>query len=246
MPDSSPGVVLVSGGSRGIGRATVLRFARQGAQVAFCYRSNKTAAADLEKEAAELGGRAVATEVDVTDADAVRGWVAETEARVGPLGTVVTSAGIVRDGPLLRMPDEDWHQVVDVNLSGMYNVCRSVIFPMMKRKSGSLVNISSVSGVFGNPTQCNYSAAKSGIIGFTRALAKEVGKYGIRANVVAPGLIETDMTADLSGKRRQEALSAIPLGRFGSSEEVADAVVYLAGASYITGSVLQVDGGIVI
>jgi 3-oxoacyl-[acyl-carrier protein] reductase len=246
MPSNSSGVVLVSGGSRGIGRATVLAFAREGRQVAFCFRSDKAAARSLEEEAAESGGCAVGTAVDVIDAAAVRAWVADTEARQGPIDVAVTSAGIVRDGPLVTMSDDDWHQVVDTNLSGTYNVCRAVVFPMMKRKSGCLVSISSVSGVLGNPTQSNYSAAKAGIIGFSRALAKEVGRYGIRVNVVAPGLIETDMTAELSGKRRGSALSAIPLGRFGDPEEISEAVRYLAGARYVTGAVLQVDGGIVL
>jgi 3-oxoacyl-[acyl-carrier protein] reductase len=240
------GVVLVSGGSRGIGRATVLRFAQEGRRVAFCYQSRADAARELEDEAAAAGGCAVGTEVDVTDGDAVRRWVGETESRLGLLQTAVTSAGIVRDGPLVQMADEDWYRVIDVNLSGMYNVCRAVVFPMMKRRSGCLITMSSVSGVFGNPTQANYSAAKSGIIGFTRSLAKEVGRYGIRVNAVAPGLIETDMTADLSGKHRDRVLAGVPLGRLGRPAEVADAVWYLSGAQYVTGAVLQVDGGIVV
>ncbi|MEU6746402.1 3-oxoacyl-ACP reductase FabG [Spirillospora sp. NPDC046719] len=246
MPNDGSGVVLVSGGSRGIGRATVLRFAREGRRIAFCFRSEEAAARGLEKEAAEAGGEAVATAVDVTDAAAVREWVAGTEERQGPVEVVVTSAGIVRDGPLVQMPDDDWRQVIDTNLSGTYNVCRAAVFPMMKRKAGCLVNISSVSGVLGNPTQTNYSAAKAGIIGFSRALAKEVGRYGVRVNVVAPGLIETDMTAALAGRRRDSVLGAIPLRRFGDPEEVAEAVGYLAGARYVTGAVLQVDGGIVL
>ncbi|WP_242911395.1 3-oxoacyl-ACP reductase FabG [Actinomadura terrae] len=239
-------VALVSGGSRGIGRAAVLRFVREGVPVAFCYRSNADAARSLEKEAAALGGRATGTGVDVADAEAVRGWVADTEARIGPLGTVVTSAGIVRDGPLVSMSDEDWHRVVDVDLGGVFNVCRAAVFPMLKRRAGCLVNLSSISGVYGNPTQSNYSAAKAGIIGFTRALAKEVGAYGVRANVVAPGLVETDMTAGLAGKVRERALASIPLRRLGTADEVADAIWYLAGARYVTGAVLQVDGGIVL
>jgi 3-oxoacyl-[acyl-carrier protein] reductase len=240
------GVVLVSGGSRGIGRATVLRFAREGRTVAFCYRSNETAARELEKLAAEAGGTAVATRLDVTDPAAVSDWVARTEGHDGPIDTVVTSAGIVRDGPVVGMSPDDWRQVIDINLTGVFTVCRAAIFPMMKRRAGAVITLSSVSGVLGNATQANYSASKAGIIGFTAALAKEVGRFGIRANVVAPGMIETDMTADLPAKRREATLGAIPLGRFGQPEEIADAVAYLAEASYVTGAVLRIDGGIVL
>jgi 3-oxoacyl-[acyl-carrier protein] reductase len=246
MTANSEGVVLVTGGSRGIGRATVLRFARDGRRIAFCYRHDDEAAQGLEKEVAAAGGHAVGARVDVTDGPAVRDWITATESGQGPIAVVVTSAGIVRDGPLVRMQDDDWHQVVETNLGGTYNVCRAAVFPMMKRRSGCLVTLSSVSGVLGNPTQTNYSAAKAGIIGFTRALAKEVGRYGIRANVVAPGLIETDMTAALTGTRRDAMLGAIPLGRFGDPDEVSEAVAYLAAARYVTGAVLRVDGGIVL
>ncbi len=158
----------------------------------------------------------------------------------------MTSAGIVRDQPLLLMKDEDWNDVLDTNLDGTYHLCRSVVFEMMKRKSGCIVNISSVAGVYGNPTQSNYSASKAGIIGFTKALAKEVGQYGIRANVVAPGFIETDMTAALSDKVREQAVKNVPLRRLGRPEEVADSVSFLVNAAYVTGAVLQVDGGIVV
>ena len=146
------------------------------------------------------------------------------------------------------MPDEDWNQVIDTNLNGVYHVCRSVIFEMMKRKSGSIVNISSVAGVYGNATQTNYSASKAGIIGFSRSLAKEVGRYGIRANVVAPGFIETDMTAGLNEKVKKQALQSIPLRRLGRAEEVADLVSFLVSerSSYITGAVFQIDGGIIL
>jgi 3-oxoacyl-[acyl-carrier protein] reductase len=247
MADSgSPGVVLVSGGSRGIGRATVLRFAQAGRTIAFCYRSDETAARELQKLADEAGGLAVGTRLDVTDAAAVDSWVALTEERVGPVDTVVTSAGIVRDGPVVRMSPQDWQQVIDVNLTGTFLVCRAAVFPMMKRHRGCVITLSSVSGVVGNATQANYSASKAGIIGFTQALAKETGRFGIRANVVAPGLITTDMTAGLPAKRAAAALEAIPLGRFGEPSEVAEAVAYLAEAHYVTGAVLQVDGGIVL
>ncbi len=241
-------VALVSGGSRGIGRACVLRLAQDGYDVSFCYQSNEQAARDLEKEVVDLGVRAHVAQADVSDAEAVRRWIQEAEQALGPIDVAVTSAGITRDKPLVLMTDEDWHQVLDVNLDGVYHVCRAVVFSMMKRKAGSIVNISSVSGVYGNPTQTNYSASKAGIIGFSRALAKEVGRYGIRANVIAPGFIDTDMTSGLNERATKRVLDQVPLQRVGRAEEVADLVSFVASerAGYITGAVLQIDGGITI
>jgi 3-oxoacyl-[acyl-carrier protein] reductase len=241
-------VALVSGGSRGIGRATALRLAQDGFDIGFCYRSDDQAAKELDAEITGLGVRSLAVKTDVSESDSVRAFVAETEAALGPVDVAVTSAGITRDNPLLMMPDEDWNQVIDTNLNGVYHVCRAVIFEMMKRKSGSIVNISSVAGVYGNATQTNYAASKAGIIGFSRSLAKEVGRYGIRANVVAPGFIETDMTAGLNEKVKKQALQSIPLRRLGRAEEVADLVSFLVSerSSYITGAVFQIDGGIII
>ena len=239
-------MALVTGGSRGIGRATVLRLARDGYDVAFCYATQAQAATALVKEAGELGPRVLGVAADVSDAEAVRSLVARTRDELGPIDLTVTAAGIVRDGPLVLARDEDWHEVVRVDLDGTYNVCRTVLFEMMKRKSGCIINISSVAGIYGHATQVSYSAAKSGVIGFTKALAKEVGRFGIRANVVAPGFITTDMTAAMTGDARERAMTAIPLGRFGTPDEVADMVGYLASAEYVTGAVLQIDGGIVI
>lgn len=241
-------VALVTGGSRGIGRAVVERLARDGYAVSFCYRANRELAEQVRESAAGAGVPVHAARVDVADAAAAKGFVAETERRLGPLAAVVTAAGIVRDRPLAMMSDEEWQEVLRVNLDGTYHVCRAAVFAMMKRRAGVVVTMSSVAGVHGNATQVNYSASKAGIIGFTRALAKEVGRYGIRANAVAPGFIDTDMTAGLPAPMTARLRDRIALGRFGVPEDVADLVSFLvsARAGYITGQVLGVDGGIAI
>ncbi|MFD7547956.1 3-oxoacyl-[acyl-carrier-protein] reductase [Streptomyces sp. NPDC059578] len=246
MSDSSSRTALITGGSRGLGRATALRLADDGYDVAFCYTANADAARQLEKEITERGVRVLALQADVSDAASAKSLVTTAQEEFGALDVLVTSAGIVRDNPLLMMKDDDWNRVIDVNLNGTYYVCRYAIFEMMKRKSGCIVNVSSVAGVHGNPTQSNYSASKAGIIGFTKAVAKEVGPYGIRANVVAPGFIETDMTAGLTDKVREQAVGQIPLRRLGRPEEVAELISYLTRATYVTGSVFQIDGGIVL
>jgi 3-oxoacyl-[acyl-carrier protein] reductase len=241
-------IAVISGGSRGIGRASALKLARDGFDISFCYHSAEGPAGEVAAEIAALGRRALSVRVDVSCASQTSAWVARTEQELGPIDVVVASAGITRDRPLVLMADEDWEEVMRTNVGGVFHLCRAAVHGMMKRRSGCILTISSVTGVYGNPAQTNYAAAKAGIIGFTRSLAKEVGRYGVRANAVAPGLISTDMTGKLSEKAISQLTGAIALRRFGRPEEVADLVAFLASdsAAYITGSVVEIHGGITI
>lgn len=245
MSDQEAQVALVTGGSRGIGRAVAARLARDGFDVAICYRSDDAAAEQVEKEIRSVGRRALIRKVDVADRIGVRAFVAETEAELGPVSAVVTSAGITRDRPMALMSDDEWDSVLRTNLDGTYNLLRSVVRAMIRRRAGTVVTLASVAGVMGNAGQTNYSASKAGIIGLTQALAKEFGRYGVRANAVAPGFIDTEMVASVPEAMATEAIKRIPLGRFGTPEEVAALVSYLVSsqAEYITGQVLRIDGG---
>jgi len=228
---------LVTGGSRGIGRAIAAELARAGAEVVVGYRSGAGEAAEV---AAEIGGRAVQADVSSPE-DAVR-----LVDEAGELDILVNNAGVTRDGLLARMGDEEWREVIETNLSSVFYTCRAVTRPMMKRRSGAIVNISSVVGVHGNLGQTNYGAAKAGIIGFTKSLARELGSRGVRANVVAPGYVKTRLTDVIPEELQGVMLANTPLGRLGDPEDVAGAVRFLCSdeASFITGEVLLVDGGL--
>jgi len=228
---------LVTGASKGIGRAVAQSLAEAGASVVLGYRSG---AEEAEALATELGGRAV--QADVSKVDEAKRLVEEA----GDVDILVNNAGVTRDGLIARMPDDDWRTVLETNLSSVFYTCRAVARPMMKRRSGAIVNVSSIVGVHGNPGQTNYSASKAGIIGFTKALARELGPRGVRANVVAPGYVKTQLTNVLPEELQQAMLDNTPLGRLGDPEDVAGAVRFLCSdeAAFITGEVLLVDGGL--
>ncbi len=245
MFDLTDNVALVTGGSRGIGRAIALALAGQGAHVAVNYVTNRDAADEVVQQIGE--GRAVAIQGDVADAGDAKRLVEETIEAFGSLQILVNNAGLTRDNLLLRMSEEAWDRVMAVDLRGAYLTTKAALRPMLRQRWGRIVNVASVAGLVGNAGQANYAAAKAGLIGLTKSVAKEVASRNITANAVAPGLVETEMTADLTEQQRQAVLQMTPLGRAATPEEIAPAVVFLASeeAGYITGAVLTVDGGLV-
>jgi 3-oxoacyl-[acyl-carrier protein] reductase len=243
--DLSGKVALVTGGSRGIGRAISLALAAHGARVAVNYASSGKAAD--ETVAAIGGGNAVAIAGDVGDPAEAAKLVEGTIAAFGRIDIVVNNAGVTADDLILRMSEAEWDRVVDTNLKGTFNVTKAALRPMVRQRGGRIICVSSVAGMVGNAGQANYSAAKAGIIGFTKAIAKEVASRNITANVIAPGFVDTEMTADLTDAQRQEILRMVAAGRTGTPDDIAPAAVFLASdeASYISGHVLTIDGGLV-
>ena len=240
-------VALVTGGSRGIGRAIALKLAGEGAAVAINYAGNAKAAEEVKASIEAAGGKAMVVQADVSSAEAVDAMVEAVVNELGGIDILVNNAGITRDGLLMRMKEADWDAVINTNLKGVFYCTKAVSKLMMKKRSGRIVYMASVVGLTGNAGQANYAAAKSGVIGFSKSMAKELASRGITVNMVAPGYIETDMTAVLSDKVREAMISTVPLARAGQAEDVAGAVLFLVSdmASYITGQVINVDGGMV-
>jgi len=245
MFDLSNKVALVTGGSRGIGRAISIALAQQGASVALNYVANKDAADAVVEEITAAGGTAIALQGDVAE-DGAR-LVTDTKDQLDGIHILVNNAGLTQDDLMLRMSEEAWDRVMAVDLRGAFLSTKAALRPMIRQRWGRIINIASVAGLVGNPGQANYAAAKAGLIALTKSVAKEVASRNVTANAVAPGLVATEMTADLTENQRQAVLMLAPMGRPATPEEVAPAVVYLASeeAAYVTGSVLTVDGGLV-
>ena len=238
---------IVTGGTRGIGKAIVLELAHRGANVAFNYAKSAEEAERLKTEVEGIGVKVFAGQVDVADTAAAADFVAKVKDAFGGVDMLVNNAGVTRDQLILRMKEEDWDAVIDTNLKGAWNFCKAVLRPMMKNENGgSVLNISSISGVVGMLGQSNYSASKAGMIGLTKALAKEVASRNITVNALALGLVETEMASEMNAEYREKILSQIPLGRLGSVQEVAELACFMLSdsARYITGQVIQADGGL--
>ena len=238
---------VVTGGSRGIGKAIALRLAAAGANVVVNYTNNAEAANKVVEEIEKLGVAGLAIKADVSSFEEVENMVKEVQAKFSSIDILVNNAGITKDNLIIRMTEKDFEDVINTNLKGTFNCTKSIAKIMIKQKSGKIINIASVVGIVGNAGQSNYAAAKAGMIGFTKSMAKELSKRGITVNAIAPGMIETDMTTVLSEKHLEEVTRSIPLGRVGKPSDIAEGVMFLASeySDYITGQVLNIDGGMV-
>ena len=238
-------IALVTGGSRGIGEGIVRKLINAGASVVFTYRSSADRANAIISDL-DVGDRLMALQSDAADYSQAEALIKTVLDKYGQIDILVNNAGITKDGLMLRMSEDQWDSVIEINLKSVFNLTKHVMRPMMKNRGGSIINLTSVVGVFGNAGQANYAASKAGIIGFTKSIAKEVGSRNIRCNAIAPGFIGTEMTAELDDKTRDAYLTNVPLKRFGEVKEVADMVAFLASehSSYITGQVLSVCGGL--